>query len=67
MRTAEGQVLSYPVVPVPREYGRGGLLSLTFNAQLNSDLTISLLPPLTQPPALDAVRQPPGFPLRPNR
>jgi hypothetical protein len=66
IRTADGRVLHYNCVPVPRDYGKGGFLSITYNAQLNPNLSISLIPPLANPPALDAVRQPPGFPLRPN-
>jgi hypothetical protein len=59
-----GEQRIYSRVDPPPEYISAGLLSVSFKAQLASDLKIYLLPPSVSPPAGDLPPQPKGFPLR---
>ena len=59
-----GQQLTYTRVDPPPEYISAGLFSISFKAQLGSDLKIYLLPPSVSAPAAHLPAQPKGFPLR---
>ena len=61
-----GRQLHYTRVDPPKEYISTGLSSVTFKAQLGSDLRIYLLSPSSRPPVVQTPSQPKGFPLSPK-
>lgn len=62
----DGRQVHFERVDPPKDYVHGGIFSETLRAQINSNMTIWILPPAASRPALTMPRQPEGFPLSPR-